>query len=37
MTVSEVVIFAGQVFACWSLGLSVGWSVTVLRSAATHV
>lgn len=37
MSALEVTVFAGQVFGCWALGFSFGWSVTVLRSAATHV
>lgn len=37
MTAADVLLFAGQVFGCWALGFSFGWSITVLRSAATHV
>jgi len=37
MTAVEVAIFAGQVFACWALGFSIGWSVTILKQAASQV
>lgn len=37
MTAADILLFSGQVFGCWALGFSFGWSVTVLRSAATHV
>jgi hypothetical protein len=37
MSAADLLLLAGKVFAAWTIGFSVGWSVTVLRSAASHV
>lgn len=37
MSAVDVAVFAGQMFATWAIGFSVGWSVTTFRDAVSKI